>query len=143
MFLALMALLAKMVDALGKRATRCNDACIVGASKSRSPLPFALLRRACCCCGVNSRAAQRIAAAAVMGPRSAAIIKWSSGLRWCFCGALKALKAGALGGRATRHDDEDEVQPLRLRPPLPLHSPPGGERRADLSLTILKSTIFG
>ena len=65
-----MALLAKMVDALGERATCRDDACFVGASKSRSLLPFALLRRAGCCCGVNSRAVQRIIAAAVMGPHS-------------------------------------------------------------------------
>ena len=58
--------------------------------------------------------------------------------------ALKALNAGTLGGHATRHTDEGEVQPLRLQPPLPLHSPPGGERRADFKLTILlKSTISG
>ena len=49
-------------------------------------------------------------------------------------------KAGALGRRATRRDDED-VQPIRLRPPLPLHSPPGGEKRAAFNLTILKSRI--
>ena len=65
-----MALLTKMVGALVKRATRHNDTCIVGAGKSRLPLPFALLRRVGCCCGVNNRAVQRIAAGAVMGPRS-------------------------------------------------------------------------
>ena len=32
------------------------------------------------------------------------------------------------------------MQPIRLLPPLPLHSPPGGERRADFNVTILKSS---
>ena len=50
----------------------------------------------------------------------------------------EGTKAGALGRRATRRNNED-VQPIRLRPPLPLHSPPGGKRRAALIIVILKS----
>ena len=53
----------------------------------------------------------------------------------------EGAKAGALGRRATRRDDED-VQPTRLRPPLPLHSLPRGKRRAAFKLTLMKSTFL-
>ena len=54
--------------------------------------------------------------------------------------ALMALKADALDGRATRHNGDDEVQPLRLLSLFLLHSPPDREMRATLILTILKSS---
>ena len=76
---------------------------------------------------------QRIAAAVVMVPRIGRRADLASNSF-----LLKALKAGALGGRATCRDNDDEVQPLRLLVPLSLHSPLGRKRRAALILIILK-----
>ena len=82
-----------------------------------------------CCCG-SSGAAQRSS-----GGCSRLQFDFADG-----ADGAEGAKAGALGRRATCRDDED-VHPIRLRPPLPLHSPPGGKRRAILILTILKSTL--
>ena len=113
------ALTSAIVDR--KRAReRCQslayeDRCFAGADE-----PSRVFKHPWCCCG-GSGAAQRSSGGC-------------SRLRFDFtegADGAEGAKAGALGRRATRRDDDD-VQPIRLRPPLPLHSPPGGKRRAAL-----------